>query len=77
MNKEELELVIRVTDNNQFEKEGLILRTYVGAKLKRNYSYYKSLGSRIDENIPQKEIIAEKSPIFFSFNGILLPINNS
>ena len=43
------------------EKEGLILRTYGGAKLKRNYSYYKSLGSRIDENIPQKEIIAEKA----------------
>ena len=43
------------------EKEGLITRTYGGAKLKRNYNYYKSLASRIDENIPQKEIIAEKA----------------
>lgn len=43
------------------EKEGLIHRTYGGAKLKRNYNYYKSLASRIDENIPQKEIIAEKA----------------
>lgn len=43
------------------EKEGLITRTYGGAKLKRNYNLYKSIKLRIDENIPQKEIIAKKA----------------
>lgn len=48
-------------DLKTLEKEGLILRTYGGAKLKKSFAYYKSLASRIDENIESKEAIAQKA----------------
>lgn len=48
-------------DLKALEKEGLILRTYGGAKLKKSFTYYKSLVSRIDENLDAKEKIAEKA----------------
>lgn len=48
-------------DLKTLEKEGLITRTYGGAKLKKSFTYYKSLVSRIDENLEAKEKIAEKA----------------
>jgi len=48
-------------DLKTLEKEGLITRTYGGAKLKKSFTYYKSLVSRIDENLEAKENIAEKA----------------
>lgn len=48
-------------DLKHLEKEGFITRTYGGAKLKKSFTYYKSLASRIDENITQKDQIAQKS----------------
>lgn len=48
-------------DLKTLEKEGLILRTYGGAKLKKSFAYYKSVVARIDENLEAKELIANKA----------------
>lgn len=58
-------------DLKSLEKEGLITRTYGGAKLKKTFTYYQSLVSRIDENLEGKEKIATKVFSLIEENDII------